>query len=137
MKDIYAYHHTNKEAAISILKNGFNSSFFRKISQGYGVQCFLDKHDSPVFKDKEEGQIEVLFKNCRLLDVKSVNESLERIQRAEPYENQLEIAKIEAERIKNLGYDAYLIRVIDKKMGVIFLQFPKPIRWIPFENYRL
>lgn len=135
MEDIIAYHHTSKEAGESIMLNGFDPKYFKKISLGFGVQCFFDKFNEAVFKGKEDGQIEVLFKNCILLEDRTIiNESLEKIQRAEPHEKQIEVAKSEAERIKKLGYHAYKIRALDNKMGIVFLEFPQPVAWIPFQR---
>lgn len=134
MEDITAYHHTNKVAASNILANGFDPKYFKKVSLGFGVQCFLYKQEYPPYEGKTDGQIEVLFKGCNVLrNQKRIDESLRRIRDAKDYDEQLMMAKDEAEIIKQLGYDAYFVKAVGDREAIVFLNYPQPIKWIPYK----
>lgn len=127
--DIYAYHHTTEVNAKLIFKSGFGEDRFKKVSIGFGVQCFLKQKKYSIYKGKKDGQIKVRFCNCRLLgDINEINKSTERIQSAN--NDMLKVAKDEAQRLKSQGYNAYKY---DKDI-IVFLNYPEPIKWIPFEN---
>ncbi len=69
-----------------------------------------------------------------LKDRKIIDESLQRIRDSIDYNEQLKIAKNEAKRIKKLGYDAYLVKAIGNRKAIVFLNYPKPIRWLTFDK---
>ena len=130
--DIYAFHHTTKEKAELILLNGFNEDYFKKVSIGFGVQCHLEQKEHCIYMGKEDGQIKVEFRNCRLLnDPGEIYKSTERIQAANY--NQKEIAKEEADRLKSNGYDAYMYN----SDVIVFLNYPEAIEWIPFNKQEI
>lgn len=139
IKDIIAYHHTSTENSKSILNNGFDKSKFKKIHLGYGVQCVLEEMRVPLFGGELNGEIKVEFENCNFLDFndvndrKVINESIGRIREAEPYEKQVDVAKYEANKLIEKGIDAYTYRYGDKKI-IIFLNLPKAILWIPYQQ---
>lgn len=133
MEDITAYHHTNEAAALNILAHGFDSKVFKKVSLGFGVQCFLYKQKYPPYEGKTDGQIEVFFKNCNVLrNKKLIEESRSLIRDGIDDNERLKIAKEEAERIKQLGYDAYIAEAAAGREAIVFLNFPQPIKWIPY-----
>lgn len=81
--DIIAYQHTSKRAGKSILNEGFDLNKHRRVSIGYGVQCFLDLLQNPIYANTN-GQLAVEYGDCRIwTDSRQISEMLDRIQEAE------------------------------------------------------
>lgn len=133
--DIKAYHHTTLANAQSIMKNGFDPKYFKKIGNGFGVQCFKDKQEYPPYAGKEDCQIEVELLNCNLLtDEKIIRESQDKIRAIDDDKERMEIAKGEAERLLAMGYDAYTFKAANNRDAYVFLNPPTPKSFIMFKE---
>lgn len=133
-QDIIAYHHTSEENKDKIMCMGFKLECLNKISIGFGIQCFLEETDSPVFNnDCHEGQIQVEFKNCNVLDNSmEVEKSTNKIIMANENDRR-SVAISEANRLISLGFDAY-IKPYSRYKAIVFLKPPTPVEWIPYQK---
>lgn len=131
IQDIIAYHHTKKDSGQSILAQGFDFQLLKRVSIGFGIQCFLEKVNNSIYAGTE-GQIVVEFNECKILkEDKLIKEMRERIEKADDTPS---VAIKEAEVLRNQGVDAYIVKVVGNRDCIVFLNPPKAIKWIDFDE---